>query len=183
MSCVAQVGSVGPVGIPFLNLVCLYLGKCQFHHVTAYYVVPPSFDLTLYWAPEEEDKVQLIFALTFGPPRDLYTGEVVLTDQVGFWHRGRGMGLHWDPLVPSVVSTVYPHVTPATREDPFVIRFVNRTRRAVVIDVSVWVLEYHRRDYEEFLEMARGLANLLRLLGKAGGPEELAALIRGLLAR
>jgi hypothetical protein len=183
MSYVAQAGSVGAVETPFFNLVCWYLGKCQFYHITAYYLIPPFFDLTLYWTPEEEDKVQLIFALTFGSPRDLDTGEVVFTDQIGFWHRGRGMKLHWDPLVPSIINTVYPHVTPATKEDPFVIRFVNRTSRAIIIDVSVWVMEYHKRDFEDFLEMVRGFANLFRLLGKAGSPEELAGLIRGLLAR
>jgi hypothetical protein len=135
-------------------------------HNTGYWVIPPNIDVTIKWAPEEDDRVQVIFALTFGKPRDLNTGEVVYTDDVGFWHRGRGMKVHWDPLVESILSTVYPHITPTTKQDYFEVRFINRTSRAVVIDVSIWVFEYTRENFERFLSMVRGFAKLLRLIDR-----------------
>lgn len=151
--------SSGPVEVPFPNVLCWLLGKCEFWHDTAYYILPPGLDLTIRWGPAEPDKVFLIFALTFGRPRDYATGEVVITDEVGFWHRGQGMKLHWDPLVESIVQTVYPHLTPATKENPFEIRFVNRTERAIIMDASVWVFEYYREDFEDFKKFLRGLVS------------------------
>lgn len=173
--------STGPVQVPLPNVFCWLLGKCQFWHSSAYYIIPPGLDVTILWAPEEEDKVQLIFAVTFGKPRNYATGEAIETDEIGFWHRGRGMKLHWDPLVPSIFGTVYPHITPATKEEPFEIRFVNRTTNiTAIMDVSIWVLEYHKKDYQDFLEFARGFANFFRLFGRFKTAEEAEALLRGL---
>jgi len=159
--------SSGAVLPPLLNVICWYLGECEFYHVTGYWIIPPNVDVTLYYAPEEEDKVQVIFAITFGRPRDLHTGEVVYTDGVGFWHRGKGMKLHWDPIVESIIGVVYPHITPVTKRDYFEIRFLNRTDRTVVIDVSLWVFEYSKEAYEEFVKMVRGLANMLKRFSDA----------------
>jgi hypothetical protein len=131
--------------------------------VTGYIIIPPNLDVTIKWTPEEDNVVQVIFALSFGRPRDLYTGEVVYTDEVGFWHRGKGMKYHWDPLVESIVSTVYPHITPVTKQEYFEVRFINRTNRAIVIDVSIWIFEYSRESFEKFMSMVRGFSKLLRL--------------------
>jgi hypothetical protein len=151
---------------PLFNLASWYLGKCQFYHSTAFYIIPPNIDVTLKWAPAEDDVVQVIFAVTFGEPRDYNTGEVVWTDEVGFWHRGRGMKWHWDPLVPSIIRTVYPHVTPTTKQDFFEVRFVNRTNRVIIVDVSLWIFEYTESSFKEFLEMVEGFAKLFRLFSK-----------------
>jgi hypothetical protein len=150
--------------VPFFNMVCWHLEICQFYHVTQLVIIPPHIDVTLYWAPPDDNVVQLIFAVTFGTPRDFITGEVVYTTEVGFWHRGRGMKLHWDPLVESILKIVYPHVTPATKREPFEIRFYNYTDRIIMMDVSVWILEYSRENYEKFLSMVRGFSKLLRLI-------------------
>jgi len=159
--------STGPVPVPLPSVFCWFIGKCEFWHDTAYYILPPGLDVTIRYAPEEADKVFLMFAVTFGKPRDYATGEVVLTDRIGFWHRGQGMKLHWDPLVESILQTVYPHITPATRENPFEIRFINRTDRTVVMDVSIWMFEYHRRDFEDFMRFARGFVEFFK--SQAGG--------------
>jgi len=149
-------------------------------HNTAYYIIPPNIDVTLKWAPAEDGVVQVIFAITFGEPRDYNTGEVVWTDEVGFWHRGRGMKWHWDPLVPSIIRTVYPHVTPTTKQDFFEVRFVNRTSRTIIIDVSLWILEYTEGAFKEFLEMVEGFAKLFRLFSKleVAGPAGLGEAVR-----
>jgi hypothetical protein len=34
----------------------------------------------------------------------------------------------------------------------------------IVIDVSIWALEYTRENYEKFISMIRGLSKLLRLI-------------------
>jgi intein/homing endonuclease len=133
-------------------------------HNTAYYILPPGLDVVIHWAPEEDNKVQVIFALTFGTPRDYNTGEVVYTGDVGFWHRGKGMKLHWDPIVESIVNFVYPHITPTTKQDYFEIRFINRTSRTIIVDVSIWIFEYTVHNYQMFLSMVRGFSKLLRLV-------------------
>jgi len=150
-------------------------------HNTAFYIIPPGLDVTILWYPEEEDKVQLIFALSFGRPRNYLTGEVVISDEVGFWHRGSGMKLHWDPLTESIFQIVYPHITPATKENPFEVRFVNRTNTIVIMDVSIWIFEYHKKDYEEFLEFTRGFVNFFRLFGRAKTVEEAEAILKKLV--
>lgn len=150
-------------------------------HNTAYWIIPAGLDVTILWYPAEEDKVQLIFSVTFGKPRDYVTGEVVYTDEVGFWHRGQGMKLHWDPLVESIYQIVYPHITPATKENPFEIRFINRSNRTVIMDVSIWIFEYHKKDYADFLQFARGFANFFSLFGRFRTPEEAEAVLKRLI--
>jgi hypothetical protein len=132
--------SSGAVVVPFFNLVCWHLEVCQFYHITQLVILPPHIDVTLQWAPSEDNAVQLIFALTFGTPRDFSTGETVYTTDVGFWHRGRGMKYHWE------------------------IRFYNYTGRAIAMDVSVWVFEYSIENYERFMSVVRGFSKLLRLI-------------------
>lgn len=96
--------SSGAVELPLPLQLYWMLGKCEFVHETAIYLFPPNLDVKLEWAPAEPGKVFLIFALTFGRLRDYATGEIVTTDEVGFWHRGKFMKLHWDPAVESVAS-------------------------------------------------------------------------------
>jgi len=154
--------STGAVKIPsIIELLWLSL-DVEFLHDTSIYYLPPNLDVTIRWGPEEDNKVFLIFAITFGEPRNLATGEVVYTDQIGFWHRGPGMKLHWDPLVQSITNITYPHVTPATKENPFEIRFVNRTNMFIYIDVSVWYFEVTKSKYKEIVEFVRGFIDFFR---------------------
>jgi hypothetical protein len=155
--------STGAVEAPLFNIDCWYLGFCEFYHITAYYILPPGLDITIHWAPEEDGKIQVIFAVTFGTPRDYNTGEVVYSGDVGFWHRGKGMKLHWDPLVESILNVVYPHITPTTKQEYFEIRFINRTSRVIIVDVSIWIFEYTVHNFQIFLSMVRGFSKLLRL--------------------
>jgi hypothetical protein len=159
--------SSGAVEPPLFNIVCWYLGFCEFYQVPGYYILPPGLDVTLYWAPEEEGKVQVMFAVTFGTPRDFNTGEVVYSGDIGFWHRGKGLRLHWVPIAESTLNIVYPHITPTTKQEPFEIRFINRTSRVIIVDVSVWIFEYTVHSYQQFLSMVRGLSKLLRLIDAA----------------
>ena len=160
------MSSTGAVRVPLVNEFCWHLGTCEFLHETAFYILPPNFDLTLRWGPEKDDKVYLIFALTFGTPRNYITNEPVLSDEIGFWHRGKGMLLHWDPLVESILNIAYPHITPATKENPFEIRFVNRKDFPVIMDVSVWFFQYHRENYQKFLEFCEGFVNFFRAFAR-----------------
>jgi len=116
--------SSGAIQVPLPNIFCWYLGKCQFYHSSAYYIIPPGLDVTILWYPEETDKVQLIFAVTFGKPRNYATGETIETDEIGFWHRGKGMKLHWDPLVESVPGY-----------SPVLVKFGNDVSNGAYVDV------------------------------------------------
>ncbi|MEM4049240.1 MAG: hypothetical protein QW750_08215 [Zestosphaera sp.] len=154
--------STGAVKIPSIIELLWLSADVEFLHDTSIYYLPPNLDVTIRWGPEEDNKVFLIFAITFGEPRNLATGEVVHTDQIGFWHRGPGMKLHWDPLVQSITNITYPHVTPATKENPFEIRFVNRTNMFIYIDVSVWYFEVTKSKYKEIVEFVRGFIDFFR---------------------
>lgn len=154
--------STGAVVVPGLLELLWLTAEIEFIHDTAIYYLPPGLDVTIRWSPEEEDKVFVIFAVTLGEPRRLDTGEVIYTDEIGFWHRGLGMKLHWNPLVPSITNIVYPHITPTTKENPFEIRFVNRTNVTVYIDVTVWYMEMTREKYREITEFIKGLMNYYR---------------------
>ncbi|MEM4975861.1 MAG: hypothetical protein QXT64_00880 [Desulfurococcaceae archaeon] len=164
--------STGAVRVPGILELLWLAGEIEFLHDTGTYYLPPGLDVTIRWAPEEDGKVFVIFALTFGEPRNLETGEVIYTDQVGFWHRGLGMKLHWDPLTPSILGIVYPHVTPATKENPFEIRFVNRTNMMVYMDISVWYMEFTREKFEAMQEFIKGFTNFFRLIGRYRTLEE-----------
>jgi hypothetical protein len=87
------------------------------------------------------------------------------------------MKYHWDPLVESIMNIVYPHITPTTKQDYFEVRFINRTNRVIIIDVSLWILEYSKENYQKFLSMVRGFSKLLRLIDASFSdnprPEEL----------
>ena len=172
--------SHGAVSVPLPSVFCWFLGKCEFLHDTAMYYIVPHMDITLRWGPEDDDTVFLIFAITFGCPRDYTTDEPIISDEIGFWHRGRGMKLHWDPLVPSLMGICYPHITPAFKEDPFEIRFVNRTSKTVYMDVSVWYFEYSRETYKEFMDFINGFINFFRMFAK---PEEARRFFTGVVGR
>jgi len=58
--------------------------------------------------------VYLIFGITMGKPRDYATGNVLTTDDFGFWHKGglsdltrkrECMRWHWDPAVEYALRT------------------------------------------------------------------------------
>ncbi|MEM2195215.1 MAG: hypothetical protein QW803_12205 [Candidatus Methanomethylicia archaeon] len=154
--------STGAVKVPLILELLWIIGDIEFLHDTGTYYLPPGLDITLNWSPEEDNKVFIIFAITFGEPRRLDTGEVVHTDQIGFWHRGPGMKLHWDPLVQSITNITYPHITPTTKESPFEIRFINRTNMMVYLDVSVWYFELTKSKYKEIVDFIRGFMNYFR---------------------
>ena len=152
--------SSGAVVVPWILIPYWLTERIEFLHETSYYILPPKLDITLQWGPEEDDKVFIIFALTFGRPRYYDTMEEVYSDDVGWWHRGIGMKLHWDPAVESIIGICYPHVTPATRDRPFEIRLYNYLDRPIIMDISIWFYETTREVYEG---IRRACDNLVRL--------------------
>lgn len=175
--------SSGAVKIPeFLQHYWL-AGKIYFLHETAYYIFPPGLDITIRWYPEEEDKVYLIFALSFGTPRNYITDEVMYTDKAGFWHRGLGMRWHWDPLVESITGVVYPHVTPALKEEPFELRMYNYTDTPIYLDISVWFFEMDKKTFKEIISSLTGYFKFYRLINEVFTlePEEVEAIKKKLL--
>jgi len=158
-------------------------GRARFWHDTAYFILPPKLTVLVRWGPKDPDRVFHVFALTFGKPRNFYAGEVVYTDEVYFWHRGREMVWHYDPLTESILNYEYPHEVMATSREPLEIEFHNDTEDlTVIIDVSVWLFEYHKDDAKVVEEYIRGATNLFRVLGRARTVEEAEALLRGLVS-
>jgi len=166
--------------VPFWLVPLIAEGKARFWHETAYFVIPPKLSVLVRWGPKDPDRVFHVFALTFGKPKNFYTGEVVYTDKVYFWHRGREMVWHYDPLVESIVDYEYPHEVRATAKEPLEIEFHNDTDNlTVAIDVSAWLFEYHKDDAKVFDEYVRGVANLFRALGRLS-VEEIEGVLKSL---
>jgi len=167
--------------VPLWLVPLIKLGKARFWHETAYYIIPPRLSVTVRWGPKEPDKVFHVFALTFGKPRNYFTGEVVYTDEVYFWHRGREMIWHFDPLCESILNFEYPHEVIATSKEPLEIEFRNDTSDlTVIIDISVWLFECHVDDTPLIEEYMKGIINFFRLFGRARTLEEAEAILRGL---
>jgi len=72
-----------------------------FWHDTMLFIFPPSARVTVTYRPRT-GYVYLVFGMTMGKVRDYDTGDVLTTDDYGFWHRHSQMRWHWDPGVESV---------------------------------------------------------------------------------
>jgi len=76
-----------------------------------------------------------------GRVRDFATGNVLATDDYGFWHEHSQMKYHWDPGVESIYDHDYPHWLEVTGDMPVTLRFVNNTGLTVIQDFSIWLFE------------------------------------------
>jgi len=169
--------------VPLWLVPLIRLGKARFWHDTSYIILPPKLSVMVRWGPKEVDRIFHVFMVTFGKPRDFFTGEVVYTDEVYFWHRGKEMIWHYDPLVESIVNYEYPHDVTATTMEPLEIEFHNDTEDlTIIIDVSIWLFEYHRDDAPLIEEYMRGVLNFFRIFGRVRMIEEAEAILKGLIS-
>ena len=128
-----------------------------FWHETLLLIFPagmPPFTLT--YRPRE-DFMYLVFGMTMGRPRDYVTGDILTTDDYGFWHRHSQMRWHWDPATESIYEFEYPHWLEVTRDDPAEMEFYNNTGRTVIQDFSIWMLECSRNNWVIVQQYLRGI--------------------------
>lgn len=167
----------GSINIPFPLELFWLIGEAEFTRYTSLFYLPPNLDVTIRWSPKDEDKVFLVFAMTFGSLRDYNTGETVYTDEIGLWCRGPGIKFHWNPLLESVSDFIYPILTPTTRNNPLEIRFVNRSSITAYMDVSIWYFELTRYRFESMINFVKGFTNLFKYLGMARNIDEIRRLL------
>ena len=119
-----------------------------FWHETLLFVFPPGARVTLTYAPRP-GYMYLVFGMTMGKVRDFATGDVLTTDDYGFWHRHGQMRFHWDPGVESIYDFEYPHWLELTEEDPAELAFYNNTGLTVIQDFSIWLFECGAPQWRE----------------------------------
>ena len=112
----------------------------RFWHDTLMYIFPPGTDIIITYAPRSGYKY-LVFGLTMGRVRDFATGNVLTTDDYGFYHEHPQMRYHWDPGVESIYDHDYPHWLEVTAEMPVSLRFYNNTALTIIQDFSTWMFE------------------------------------------
>jgi len=157
--------------------------KLKFWHDTSIMIFPPGVRLLIQWRPPK-GKIYIIFAITFGKPRDYATKEVVITDAFGFWHRhDPQMVWHWDPAVESIyLVETYPHYLEVERGTPIDLYFVNDTDMTIVWDFSIWIFECLEADLPLIRQYFRGILNTCLLLGKIK-PEEIVEFVKKVLKK
>jgi len=106
-----------------------------------------------------EGYVYLVWSLTMGKPRDYATGDVLTTDDYGFWHRHSQLRWHWDPLVESLYEFEHPHWLEVTEQDPVELEFVNNTTLTVIQDFTLWILECAKLHQPIVRDYLKGVYN------------------------
>lgn len=151
----------------------------RFWHDTRVMIFPPNLSFGMVWNPPE-GKTYIVFALTFGKPRDYFTDDVLSTDDFGFYHRhDPSMVYHWDPCVESIYDVEqYPHYMEVERGTPLDLYFYNHTALTIIWDVSTWFFECREKDLPVVREYIRGHLNWNRALGRST-VEEIADFIKG----
>jgi len=136
-----------------------------FWHDTMLLIFPPGARLTMTYRPRT-GYVYLVWRMTMGKVRDFDTGDVLTTDDYGFWHRHGQMRWHWDPGVESIYEVEYPHWLEVTEEDPVELEFYNDTGLTVIQDFSIWIFECSEERWEKYVKpYVKGVYNLFTALG------------------
>jgi len=124
--------------IPPFQPVLLMLWKpgqreVWFTHETLMGTLSPGANIKVELAPTEKDFVHYIFAMTFG---DLVDSDVKIVHS----HIDM-MKEHEDPLIFSIVNTVYPLNLRVTQEKPHVCTLVNNATADRYVEATFWVIE------------------------------------------
>jgi len=167
--------------IPELYLPLIESGLLKFWHETIVLISPPGFTFVMRYAPTR-GMVYLCFGLTMGRPRDFATGDVLVTNDYGFYHMGGVMGRkreamkwHLDPMVESIYLYEYPHHLWMTETKPMTMEFFNNAVDPVTgvpitvfHDFSAWIFECNVDEYEIVKMYFAGFGFLGKLFGMMG---------------
>lgn len=118
---------------------------------------PDGSRATITYQPRQ-DYIFLVFSLTMGRPRDFATGDVLTTDDYGFWHRHSQMRWHWNPAVEAIYLWKEPQFLKVTREDPLELEFTNNTGLTVIQDLNIHIFECSKTNWPFVEKYLRGIA-------------------------
>jgi len=128
-----------------------------FWHDTVLIITPPGASFTITYKPRT-GYVYLVWAITFGKPRDYATGDVLTTDDYGFWHRHSQIRWHWDPQVESLYEVdPYPLWAEITTDDPHEMEIYNYTGLTIIQDFSIWIFECAEEHWPIVRQYLKGL--------------------------
>lgn len=167
--------------IPELYLPLIEEGYLKYFKDTMVLIMPSGTSIALRYAPTRS-MVYVCFGLTFGRPRDFANGDVLISDDYGFFHKGGVMGRkreamrwHWDPAVESIYMFEYPLHLVLTETKPLTMDFVNNavdniTGEPITIiqDMSTWLFECDVDEYAIIKWYFLGFSFLGKLLGGIG---------------
>lgn len=131
---------------------------------TRIYIFPAGSSLTVTYTPRV-GYMFLVFAIQLGKVRDYDTGDQLITDDYGFWHRHGQMRWHWDPGVESVYNFEYPEFLEVTEEDPLELEFVNNSGLNIIHDYSIFILECSKGSWPKLTRYLKGIYNFFYGLG------------------
>lgn len=131
-------------------------------HDAVIIILPPTGTLTLTYRPRQ-DYYYLVFSLAMGTPRDFATGNALITDDYGFWHRHSQMRWHWNPGVESVYNFEEPEFLLCTRDDPVELEFINNSPLTVIHDINIHIFECSVERWPIVRDYLRGLHKFVNL--------------------
>lgn len=131
---------------------------------TRIYIFPPGSSLTVNYIPRV-GYVYIVFAIQLGKVRDWDSGDQLITDDYGFWHRHGQMRWHWDPGTESVYDFEYPEFLEVTEDDPLQLEFVNGTAFTIIHDYSIFILECTKEAWPRVTQYLKGVFNFFYALG------------------
>jgi hypothetical protein len=105
--------------------------------------------------------VYLVFGLTMGKPRDYATGDVLTTDDYGFWHRHSQMRWHWNPGIEAIYEFAEPQFLKVTEDDPLELEFANNTGLTVIHDLNIHLFECAEEHWPIVQQYLKGLFKAL----------------------
>lgn len=133
-------------------------------------ILPDGARTTVTYKPRT-GYVYLVFGLTMGKPRDYDTGDVLTTDDYGFWHRHSQMRWHWNPGLEAIYEFKEPQFLKVTRDDPLELEFVNETGLKIIHDLNIHLFECSESRWGIVEKYLRGIYSFFywqpeRLKGK-----------------
>ena len=128
-------------------------------------ILPSGGTLTITYRPRE-DYIYLVFGMTLGKVRDYDTGDVLTTDDYGFWHRHSQMRWHWNPGVEAIYEFAEPQLLKVTRDDPLELEFYNNTGLKVIQDINIHLFECSKQTWPLVERYLKGIYNLFSWMGE-----------------
>lgn len=119
-------------------------------------ILPNGGTFTLTYKPRQ-DYVYIIFGLTMSKPRDYDTGDVLTTDDYGFYHRHSQMRWHWNPAVEAIYEWAEPQFLKVTRNDPLELSFYNYSGLKIIQDINIHIFECSMQNWVYVEKYLRGI--------------------------
>ena len=147
--------------IPWILQIALDQGLCSFFHDQFKLTLPPKAKLVMDYVPPSTGVVWVTFAMTFGN---------IPEDSIQVWHYSgdERMKRHLDPMWYSLgigASFEYPLWIYVSTAMPHVLELEVLADEYVTADITLWMCEFTRRNFEKFRKFIAGIYNFFNVIG------------------